>query len=263
MGSVKLTRDEIKRLVYNWIGVDGGYLGSFTYASHDRFWLEVCDISVDTGWFNGTTRQCFEKTLFEAEPRDQAAALRAILDEYPPNQEPHSDRPRFRSPELHREVLGWISRLETGQVAVEVGLESPPEVVRRALDDADTLVRTSGPQSAVDRLHTAMHGYLYSLSQEIGAQFDGHPKMNQLFKEIRRSHPALADVGARGEDVKRILGSLATILDALNPIRNNASVAHPNDRLIGEPEARLVINVVRTLLNYLEDKRGRPSVQYT
>ena len=194
--------------------------------------------------------------MFEAEAKNQAAALRAILDDYPPNEESHPDRPRFRSPELHREILGWISRLETGQVAVEVGLESPSEVVRRALDDADTLLRTSGPQSAVDRIHTAMHGYLYSLSQETGVQFEGHPKMNQLFKAIRRSPPVLADVGARGEDVKRILGSFATILDALNPIRNNASVAHPNDHLVGEPEARLVINVVRTLLNYLEDKRS-------
>ena len=52
-----------------------------------------------------------------------------------------------------------------------------------------------------------------------------------------------------------MLGAIATILDALNPVRNNASVAHPNDQLLGEPEAHLVINIVRTLLNYLEDKR--------
>lgn len=35
---VRLTRKEISRLVYSWIGVDAGYLGSFSYASHDRFW---------------------------------------------------------------------------------------------------------------------------------------------------------------------------------------------------------------------------------
>ena len=44
-------------------------------------------------------------------------------------------------------------------------------------------------------------------------------------------------------------------VDALNPVRNNASVAHPNEVLIGEPEAMLVINTVRTLLSYLENKR--------
>lgn len=34
---VRLSRAEITRLVHKWIGVDGGYLGRFTYASHDRF----------------------------------------------------------------------------------------------------------------------------------------------------------------------------------------------------------------------------------
>ena len=257
MESVKLTRREIGRLIHNWIGVDAGYLGSFTYASHKRFWLAACDIYVDTRLFPGTTRECFENTMFEANSKDQAAALRAILDDHPPTDEPDSDRPKFRSPALHREIIAWISRLETGQVAVEVEVEISSEVVRRALDDAATLLRTSGPQSAVDRVHTAMHGYLHSLCQEIDIQLDGRPTMNKLFKALRGSHPALADVGTRGEDVNRILGSLATILDALNPIRNNASVAHPNDQLVGEPEANLVINVVRTLLNYLEDKRRR------
>ena len=253
----RLTRGEIKRLVHNWIGVYDGYLGGFSYATHDRFWLEVCDLFVDTTWFNGTTRECFEKTLFEVDAKDQAAVLRAILDDYPPDHEPDADRPTFRSSELHREILAWISRLETGQTAVEVELERPSEIVRRALDDTASLLRTSGPQSAIDRVHTAMHGYLHSLCDEIDVRLDGRPTMNQLFKALRRSHPALADVGARGEDVNRILGAMATILDALNPVRNRASVAHPNPQLIGEPEAHLVINVVRTLLNYLEDKRRR------
>lgn len=116
-------------------------------------------------------------------------------------------------------------------------------------------MRTSGPQSAVDRVHTAMHGYLHSLCDEVGIVLDGRPTMNQLFKALRTTHPALADVGAREEEVKKILGSMATILDALNPVRNNASVAHPNQQLVGESEANLVINTVRTLLSYLESKR--------
>lgn len=253
--SPKLTRSEIGRLVHNWIGVEGGYLGTFSYRSHDRFWLETCDLYVDTNSFAGTTRQCFEDTLFNAEAKDQAAALRAILLEYPLPGGTDPDRPKFRSSDLHREILAWVSRLETGQIGVAVTLESAPEVVRRALADAEALIRTSGPQSAVDRLHTAMHGYLHSLCHEVNLKLDGRPTMNQLYKALRDAHPALADFGTRGEDVKRILGSFAAVLDALNGVRNNASVAHPNEELVGEPEAHLAINVVRTLLNYLEDKR--------
>jgi Abortive infection C-terminus len=251
----RLTRKEIGRLVHNWIGVDGGYLGSFRYAKHDRFWMETCDLDVDTGGFPGTTRECFEETLFAASVRDQAAALRAVVEEYPPAGETDPAHPKFRSPALHNDISAWISRLETGEVAVDLDLVSASEVVRRALDDADTLMRTSGPQSAVDRVHTAMHGYLHSLCDEVGIDCGDRPTMNQLFKALRAQHPSLSSVGTRPEEVTRVLGSMASILDALNPVRNNASVAHPNEELIGEAEAMLVINTVRTLLGYFESKR--------
>ena len=44
-------------------------------------------------------------------------------------------------------------------MVIQLAEISASEVVRRALDDADSLMRTSGPLSAVDRVHTAMHGY--------------------------------------------------------------------------------------------------------
>ncbi|MCZ7537828.1 MAG: hypothetical protein M5T61_19160 [Acidimicrobiia bacterium] len=119
---LRLTRKEISRIVYNWIGVDGGYLGSFSYASHDRFWLEVCDQAVSTGSFSGTTRECFEATLLTASAKDQVLVLRAILDDYPPLDAPDPSQPRFRTEKLHREILSWISRIETGTTSVEVGL---------------------------------------------------------------------------------------------------------------------------------------------
>jgi hypothetical protein len=97
-----------------------------------------------------------------------------------------------------------------------------------------------------------MHGHLLSLCAEQGITTGERPTMNELFKALRTRHPGLADLGARQEDVARILGSMASILDALNPVRNNASVAHPNEELVGEPEAVLVINTVRTLLSYFE-----------
>src|SRR5262249_52393083 len=154
---------------------------------------------------------------------------------------------------LHQDILNWIARLETGQVVVEVEpLSDPSEAVRRALDDAESLLRTRGPQSAVDRVHTALHGYLKSYCSDVGIDTDGRPTINQLFKALRQSEPDLMAVGGRAEDVNRLLGGIATILDALNPVRNNASGAHPNDEIVGEAEAMLVVNTVRTLLNYLE-----------
>jgi hypothetical protein len=47
---------------------------------------------------------------------------------------------------------------------------------------------------------------------------------------------------------------MATIVDALNPLRNKASLAHPTEELLADAEAMLVINAVRTLVHYLEKK---------
>lgn len=79
--------------------------------------------------------------------------------------------------------------------------------------------------------------------------------MTQLFKALRVGHPALKVLGPNADEMTRILQSMTNIMDALNPVRNNASVAHPNTTLIGEPEAVLVINIVRSLLGYLEARR--------
>jgi abortive infection Abi-like protein len=51
-----------------------------------------------------------------------------------------------------------------------------------------------------------------------------------------------------------VLNACSSILDALNPVRNRASVAHPNEELLGRDEAQLVINVGRSLLSYLDGK---------
>jgi hypothetical protein len=108
----------------------------------------------------------------------------------------------------------------------------------------------------VDRAHTAFYGYLRTICERENIAFGKEDSMVKLLKLLRQNHPLLGNLGARSQDVERILFSFASILDALNPIRNNASVAHPNEELLGNDEAMLVINVVRTLMHYLNAKFG-------
>lgn len=84
----------------------------------------------DTSAFTGTTRVCFEQTLFEASVAHQAAALRAILEDYPPFEDPDRSRPKFRSPTLLREIRAWITRLETGAASIDLDLTTASEIVR-------------------------------------------------------------------------------------------------------------------------------------
>ena len=43
---------------------------------------------------------------------------------------------------------------------------------------------------------------------------------------------AFAATGPRADDITKILPAMGTVMDVLNPIRNNPSIAHPNKDLL-------------------------------
>ena len=73
----------------------------------------------------------------------------------------------------------------------------PDEIVARALKDAKALIGSSGASSGVDRLHTALHGYLRRLCEDAGAKPEPTAQTGKLFKLLRQSHPALLPSGPR------------------------------------------------------------------
>jgi hypothetical protein len=242
-----LTRAEINKLVYKYIGVDAGYLVGFSYQKHHDFYVEL-ELDIDPFKYEGTTRQRFTTILEEAEPPIQARIVRGIVERYPPNSAP------YRTQALNNEIQRWINRLVSADGVPVPSLRITSEVVERALADAERLISSSGATSGVDRVHTALHGYLLQVCVDQTIPAPNDASITQLFKLIRAKHPKMNDLGPRSDDIARILNSMASVLDALNPIRNLASVAHPNSRLLDDAEARLVVNVIRTILHYLDTK---------
>jgi len=71
---------EIHWIVNHYIGVSGGYLGDFSYASHREFYAAYCDLKIDPDDYPGTTRQPFLAVLTSADPQCQAAIVRGGRD---------------------------------------------------------------------------------------------------------------------------------------------------------------------------------------
>lgn len=209
----------------------------------------TCDLDVDTTQFSGTTRQRFTDILASLPPRSQAKVLRGVLERFPVDA---AGRPPT-SEDARVEILQWIARLERAGVP-----NSTPhitsEVVQRALADAEHLLSARDATSAVDRVHTALHGYVLAACDQAGIGYKPDSSMTALFRALRLQHPALHQLGPRQQDIEKVLNACANILDAMSPVRNKASVAHPNAALLADAEARLVINVGRTLLSYLDAK---------
>jgi hypothetical protein len=133
-------------------------------------------------------------------------------------------------------------------------LEISSDSVQRALADAEQLIHARGAASGVDRVHTAFHGYLRVVATKAGISCPEDSSVTDLFKLLRAEHPALLAREPRAADIDRVLKSMAAIVDALNPLRNRASGAHPNELVLQEPEAMLVVNSINTLLHYLDTK---------
>jgi Abortive infection C-terminus len=240
-----LKQTEIDKLVYKYIGVKGGYLGDFSYQSHREFYIEM-DLPINPYEYSGSTRLRFVTILGKSAPPVQATILEGVQRRYPVASAP------LRTQERFDEISRWILRLR-GAPAVETpNLRTSSEVVARALHDAQQLLRMSGAASGVDRVHTALHGYLRAVCDECGLSIADDAPLPALFKQLNETHPAFRDRGPRADDILRVLRALGVILDALNPLRNRASVAHPNASLLGEPEAMLVVNSVRTVLHYFD-----------
>ena len=122
--------------------------------------------------------------------------------------------------------------------------------VELALQDFKTLLSSSGAPRAIDRLHTALHAYLIEICRKNNIHYEDDAKTTTLFKGIRENHPKFQSI----TESRQIVQALASIVDALNPVRNRHSMAHPTPQLLDEPEALLVANAVRTLLHYLNMK---------
>jgi len=247
-----LTDADIIRIVNGYIGVEGGYLGTFSYRTHAEFYPEYCDLDIDPDKLEGTTRERFIQILKTQNPQDQAKILKGILEKYPLDSFKEKDKEKKKKHYDH--IIKLIKGLEGVPQIEKPDLSITTEVVQRAIDDARTLIEKNGATSAVDRVHTVLHGYLKAICEKenISLQKE-NPNLNELFKEIK-NHPKLRITCERKDDIKKIINAMANIIDALNSIRNRASIAHPNKELLDEDEAILVINSTQTLLHYINSK---------
>lgn len=248
-----LTNIERYKVVNEYIGVsEDGYLGNFSYRTHQEFYPKYCNLDIDPLEIQGSTRRRFIKILKKESPINQAKILRGVLKKFPVEFFPEEQRKKKK--ELYEEITKIIKRLEGGTPISPPILTITSEVVERAINDAKMLIERRGATSGVDRIHTALHGYLKAICSKENIEIEENSTLTAIFKRLIKEHPSFQTKGARQKDIEKILKSISNILDALNPLRNIASVAHPNIDLLEEDEAMLVINSAQTILNYLNSK---------
>ena len=253
----RLKRDDILRVVHDYIGVTTDhYLWGFNYSSHEDFYARYCglpdiDVAAARARF-GSTKKTFIGILEDASPGDQAKILRGVLEYLPIDRFPVDDREPRRQAMVGIESM--LARLGGAAVPLVEDLLVQSQTVERAIADAALLISERGATSGTDRVHTSLHGYIRAVCAKFNVVVASEATMAAMMKALRVSLPAMQIQNPRQGDVATVLHSMSAILDALDPIRNRASVAHPNEHLLEQPEALLVIDAARTIVNYVNRK---------
>lgn len=153
-------------------------------------------------------------------------------------------------------IMSWIHQIN-GQGLVEINeLVYNFEFVQETLDQCQTLISQHNCRSAIDRAHTALHGYLKETCKKADLQINlSNPKIQDYWSKLKQEHPLfLIEHSQSHLPINQIVNAIAKMLENLNEIRNNRSFSHPNEEIINEPEAKFVINLFRSILQYVDQK---------
>lgn len=132
-------------------------------------------------------------------------------------------------------------------------IASRSETIKKAIEDAEVFIREGKHDSAVDRIHTACHGYFRDLLSEHEVSYSADDGISALFTKLHDYYgKTIKPEGVAGR-VKKILRSASGMINAVNELRNNNTIAHPNGQLIQKREAQLVNRLVNDIVNYIED----------
>ena len=78
-----MTRPEIYLVTNSYIGVNDGFLGNFTYKTHEEFYPYFCDLDISPSAYEGTTRVKFMQILEKSDPISQVKILKGVIKKYP------------------------------------------------------------------------------------------------------------------------------------------------------------------------------------
>lgn len=246
-----LSNIEIRKVVNRYIGIDKGYLGDFSYRTHADFYPDYCALNIDPNKYEGTTRERFEKILSTVDTRTQTKIIRGVIERFPVEAK---NSPPTRTSELKQELLELASKLERSQIISSPNLRISNETIEAALQDAETLIDASGATNAIDRIHTGLQGYLREICNRKKISYSANDNIAKLFRLVIKNCSQSSDELVFSDEIQRIIMCFGSVLDSMQTLRNDRSLAHSNENLLESAESKLYINAARTIFQYLNEK---------
>lgn len=252
-----LTRSEVYRLVNDYIGVSGGYLGDFSYRTHYEFYPYYCDVDIDVGEYEpGTTREKFIRILEDVAPLTQAKILRGVFLKYPVSYFPEGEREKRQA--LYDEFQKAIERLEKFPISpadalaftaiTQLSSQYVSEIWEKAIEH-----RMEDPEAAITAARTLLESVCKNVLDDLGVAYEDSFNLPKLYK-ITTEQLNLAPSQYTEKVFKQILGGCQAVVEGLGSVRNKLSDAHGKGRKPVKPSPRhaeLAVNLAGTMATFL------------
>lgn len=263
---VALKRSEL-RLLDTLFQSSPGYVLNFSNRTLAEFFEDELGIDIeDTRYqIRGTSKMNRLRAFVDVEEPQVVAAGLSRLFEYRANEcsnDPDLDRHKQLLDKLLARILDDESNAEHKAIPARAGLKRRVEIlnfdtVQRDIDRALTAAEQD-PESAVTSASSTLESVCRSILVELGHPLPAKRDIKTLFREVAqtlRLGADRSDLNAEiAEDVKAILGGLATITQGIGALRTKFGDAHGRERGYFRIDGRiadLAINAASTISLFL------------
>lgn len=247
-----LTYNE-RRSLERLLQMESGYVLDFTNRTFQDFIQDTVgrDIYAERYDFDSGSKANRLRAFWQKEPDHLVAKLLVALVDFAAE--------LGRDRDLVDSCRGIVARLlQAAPVADIDAIE--PNADRRDFEVVASAVRKHiehhEPEVGLDRLHTFTTKYLRVLCEKRGIATPKEKPLHSLLGELIKALKAEGLIESAMSE--RILKSSISLLEALNPVRNEKSLAHDNE-LLAYNEALLIFNSVASVIRFLSSIEQRPA----
>ena len=166
--------------------------------------------------------------------------------------------------QVERDIMSALVTLQKGsrdllstvsiRPAVEENLEWKDVLpFQKAAEDAELFIREESYDLAFDRIHTAFSDYIKYLLKEHDLHFEKDDSLSELLTKLYEYYCSHIQQKDAGDRIKTILQRTEGIINTIDELKNNNADAHSDGQLIEKREAQLVISLINSIVDYIED----------
>lgn len=245
-----------KRVLERLFKMGGGYVLNFSDRTMQEFFLDSIGVDIEDSYFmygSGSKANRMRGFWMKAPDHHVAKLLGDLIELLEIEFDPDPDL-LVRAKTI-RDRLQGATAVEDLDAIRPIGDGRAFEALAKEVHDAITDGR---PEVGLDRLHTFAAKYVQTVAAALELPVSPDESLNAVFGKVVKRLAAQGHLESKMTEM--IMKSTIAVLEAFNGVRNNQSLAHPNE-LISYDEALLIYRNIASLIRFMEALLGKIDVE--